>query len=370
MAAGNWTPELIDLAGGEDVFGRPGSALAVDHVGRSRWRGIPTLSSSPPADSIWPATLRGNALRMADRPEFARLKAVPAWAAFFWPMATNTSTGQARAWQKRLSSSIKWFTARWSTKVTVAAPMRGSYTQDKSTRPMASKIIKGLAVAAGLGLAIGIGSGNRRAEENHMGTKLPDDGPEPGLVAERLDRIEVRMSAIESRSQISAGSEAGPEIEALQAQVTEHRKKVAGQVAAIEKRFEMLAREIPAVLDSIVGPRVDEMRTRLRTEIQQSVAATLAKFERAINTRLAERIATVEKAIREQSVTVNALSRRAVESDANMQRLVAAVERLCEDGILDPSALREPFVRGATRGERSGAPPGREAKARCPGTAD
>ena len=24
MAAGNWTPELIDLAGGIDVFGRPG----------------------------------------------------------------------------------------------------------------------------------------------------------------------------------------------------------------------------------------------------------------------------------------------------------------------------------------------------------
>ena len=207
---------------------------------------------------------------------------------------------------------------------------------------MASKIIKGLAVAAGLGLAIGIGSGNRRAEENHMGTKLPDDGPEPGLVAERFDRIEARMSAMESRSRTSAGSEAGPEIEALHAQVTEHRKKVAGQVAAIEKRFEMLAREIPAVLESIVGPRVEDLRARLRTEIQQSVSVTLAKFERAINAKLAERIATVEKAVREQSVTVNALSRRAVEADANVQRLVAAVERLCEDGIFDPSALREP----------------------------
>ncbi len=230
---------------------------------------------------------------------------------------------------------------------------------------MASKIIKGLAVAAGLGLAIGIGSGNRRAEENHMGTKLPDDDPQAGPIAERLDRIEARMSAIESRSQISAGSEAVPEIEALHAQVTEHRKKVAGQVAAIEKRFEMLAREIPAVLDSIVGPRVDEMRTRLRTEIQQSVAATLAKFERAINTRLAERIATVEKAIREQSVTVNALSRRAVESDANMQRLVAAVERLCEDGIFDPSALREPsFVEQLA--EKGQAPPAAKRKPAAP----
>ena len=209
---------------------------------------------------------------------------------------------------------------------------------------MASTIVKGLTVAAGLGLAIGIGSGNRRAEENRMGTKLPDEAPEAGSIAERLERIEARMSAIEARSGGSADSGAGSEIEALHAQVTEHRKKVAVQVAAVEKRFEMLAREIPAVLESIVGPRVADLRTHLRTEIQQSVGASLAKFERTINNKLSERMATVEKAVREQSVTVNALSRRAVESDANVQRLVAAVERLCTGGTFDPSTLREPSV--------------------------
>jgi uncharacterized coiled-coil protein SlyX len=209
---------------------------------------------------------------------------------------------------------------------------------------MASTIVKGLTVAAGLGLAIGIGSGKRRAEENRMGTRLPDDDPEAGPIAARLDRIEARIGAIEARSPISAGSDAGGEIDALHTQVTEHRKKVAVQVAAVEKRFEVLAREIPAVLESIVGPRVEDLRAHLRTEIQQSVGATLAKFERAINNKLSERMATVEKAVREQSVTVNALSRRAVESDANVQRLVAAVERLCTGGTFDPAALREPSL--------------------------
>ena len=129
---------------------------------------------------------------------------------------------------------------------------------------MASIIFKGLTVAAGLGLAIGIGSGNSRTEENHMGTKLPDDDPEAGPIAARLDRIEARISAIEGRSGSSAGYEAGSEIEALHAQVAEHRKKVSVQVAGVEKRFEVLAREIPAVLESIVGPRVDDLRLNLR----------------------------------------------------------------------------------------------------------
>jgi uncharacterized coiled-coil protein SlyX len=174
-----------------------------------------------------------------------------------------------------------------------------------------------------------------------MGTTLPDDIPEAKSIDERLDRIEARIGAIERRATISDGPE-GSEIEALHALVTEHRKKVAVQMAAVEKRFETLAREIPAVLESIVGPRVEALRSHLRAEIQQSVGAALAKFERAVNNKLAERIGTVEKAVREQSVTVNALSRRAVESDANVQRLVAAVERLCAGGTFDSSELREP----------------------------
>lgn len=175
-----------------------------------------------------------------------------------------------------------------------------------------------------------------------MGTKLPDDVPEAGPIVERLDRIEARMSALEKRSPISAGSEAGAEIESLHAEVADHRRKITTQVAAIEKRFEMLAREIPAVLESIVGPRVEDLRAHLRTEVQQSTGAALTRFERAVHNKLAERMAVVEKAVREQSVTVNALSRRAVESDANVQRLVAAVERLCTGGVFDPSELREP----------------------------
>ena len=123
----------------------------------------------------------------------------------FWPMATSTSTGQARGWWRRSRSSGRWFT-----KVTVAAPRRGSYTQGKSTRLMASRIVKGLTVAAGMGLAIGIGSGNRRTEENSAWrTKLPDDGPEAGPIAARLDRIEARISAIEAQQVCSRLTRAG-----------------------------------------------------------------------------------------------------------------------------------------------------------------
>ena len=208
---------------------------------------------------------------------------------------------------------------------------------------MASKILKGFAVAAGLGLAVGLGSGKRRREENSMHTHLPDDGP----LLERLDRIESRLSAVETHPSNVTGLELqiqqqARDIEILQLQVTEHRQKVAGEIAAIQKRFADITNGIPAVLESIIVPRVDDLRVHLRAELQQSVNATLTRFERAIDDRISDRMSTLEKALLDQSSIVTALSQRAVESDMNLQRLISAVERLCERGNVTPPAPAEP----------------------------
>ncbi len=201
MAAGNWTPELIDLAGGEDVFGTPGV-----HSPWITWDDL--LARDPDVIIVAPcgfdlARTRAEMHWMADRPEFGRLKAVRTGRVF---LADGNQYFNRPG--PRVAETFE-FIRQMVHEGYRCGLRRGSYTQGKSTRPMASIILKGLTVAAGLGLAIGIGSGNRRTEENHMGTKLPDDGSEAGPIAERLDRIEARMSAIEGRSRISAGSEAG-----------------------------------------------------------------------------------------------------------------------------------------------------------------
>jgi iron complex transport system substrate-binding protein len=74
MAAGNWTPELIDLAGGEDVFGTAGV-----HSPWITWEDL--LARDPDVIIVAPcgfdlARTRAEMHWMADRPEFGRLKAV------------------------------------------------------------------------------------------------------------------------------------------------------------------------------------------------------------------------------------------------------------------------------------------------------
>jgi iron complex transport system substrate-binding protein len=74
MAAGNWTPELIDLAGGIDIFGKPGV-----HSPWITWDDL--LARDPDVIIVAPcgfdlARTRAEMHWIADRAEFGRLKAV------------------------------------------------------------------------------------------------------------------------------------------------------------------------------------------------------------------------------------------------------------------------------------------------------
>ncbi|HTA43789.1 MAG TPA: hypothetical protein VK789_15145 [Bryobacteraceae bacterium] len=219
---------------------------------------------------------------------------------------------------------------------------------------MANRLLKGLAVAAGLGLVIGVGSGRRRPGEISMDKDLRPDHPSPEPLPERLDRIESRIRAVEAQpvneldERICKQAE---EIASLQLQLSDHRQKVAGEVAAIEKRFADITKAIPAALESIMVPRIEDLRAHLRSETQQTINSSLTKFERAIDDKVSERIDTLEKTLLDQSTVVSTLSQRAVETDMHLQRLVAAVERLCERGggavpfRQEPSTADLPFQR-------------------------
>lgn len=222
---------------------------------------------------------------------------------------------------------------------------------------MFGKILKGIAVAAGVGFAIGMGVGRagavrrRRPGEDHA----PRNASDEFLALERIGRIESRLTAVESRRPAAADSDAvarlnlrieqqAKDIEALRLQMNEYRQWIANDIAGIEKRLADVTRGMPAVLESIIVPRVDDLRLRLRAETQQSLNSTLTTFERTIDDRISDRIATIEKAMLDQSALVTALSHRAIESDMNLQRLIAAVERFCErsggnQDVLAPAAV-------------------------------
>lgn len=203
---------------------------------------------------------------------------------------------------------------------------------------MFGKILKGLAVAAGVGLAIGLGSGSvGLGKRRRVESPKPVNPPEDLRLRKRLDLIESRIDAVETRPLPAAAAELDLRIEvqakdldALRLLMNEYRQRIAGDVAAIEQRLADVTKGIPAMLESIVTPRVDDLRLHLRSETQQSLSTSLTTFERAIDDKVSGRIASIEKALLDQSTLVTVLSQRAIESEMNLQRLISAVERLCD----------------------------------------
>lgn len=208
---------------------------------------------------------------------------------------------------------------------------------------MANKIVKGLAIAAGTGLAIGLG--NKRS---HPAVPVVEPAIDP--LEQRLGRIESRLSAVESRpaqppdfAAIEARFESQErEIAALQKHMAETREKVAATGSVIERLFADVAEEVPGMVASVISSRVAQLRNTLTAEIQQAVDARLVTFERTIDDKVSGRVAALEKALVDQSGVITALSQRALESDANLQRLISAVEKLCERTEGRPAAAAQP----------------------------
>lgn len=168
---------------------------------------------------------------------------------------------------------------------------------------MFGKILKGLAVAAGVGFAIGMAAGKRRQP--------------------REDR--------ESANSLEGWRQAqSQEFAALRLQMDEYRERISSDVAVIQKGLADATKGIPAMLESIVAPRVEDLRFHLRAEAEQSIAASLTKFERAFEDKVSDRIAALEKVMLDQSAIMSALSQRAIESEMTMERLISALGRLSD----------------------------------------
>lgn len=155
---------------------------------------------------------------------------------------------------------------------------------------MSSGILKGIAFAAGTGLAVGFG-GERKRRSLSMNHHADD----PELI-ERLDRIEQRLEAVENGNR----------------------------------------KTLESVLETTLGPHVEKLRGQLQTDMQESMDTRLTAFEQSIDGKVSKRMASLEKALIDQSAVITALSQRAVEAEENFQRLISAVERLFEQKGVAP----------------------------------
>ena len=223
---------------------------------------------------------------------------------------------------------------------------------------MFGKIFKGIAVAVGVGFAVGMMAGKRSRGNFSIRKTSPENFSPSEPVLDRLEHIESRIAAGEARpfqfesiaeldSRVERQSK---ELESLRARIDEHRQEVTGDLGSVEKRLAEVASGVPALIESIISPRSGDFELRLRAETQQTVRTALTTFERTLEDRVSDRISVIEKAMLDQSSAVASLSQRAIELEIILQRLISGVEKLCDrtsaslDGIPHPTAKEPSFI--------------------------
>jgi uncharacterized coiled-coil protein SlyX len=176
-----------------------------------------------------------------------------------------------------------------------------------------ASFIKTLAIAAGAGVAFGLctTAGSRRAprREAPRANSLPSRDAIP--VRDPIIDIEPLLDRLESIERKFAAP-------AAPVAVSELTSRIDAQQAEIER------------LRDLVDVRAAEIQSRLEAEMDARHRTSMAAVEKAVEFKVSERIAALERAVGEQSVSLDALRTRAQDTDANLQRLIVAIEKLCE----------------------------------------
>lgn len=248
---------------------------------------------------------------------------------------------------------------------------------------MANRILKGLAIAAGTGLAMGftttrsrVSPGRRFVHTHPLPPATSSSESAPILSAEdgefldieplldRVERLEARVEALGPPTPSSRAVPAVPagvpgdyaaaiadlerrveentrELALLREHVTGAERRVSESVASVQRNVERTRGEIPAIVERHVSVRIDDLQKRFAAEIEQSHRRTVEMFERAIDEKISSRIGSIERSLAEQAGSIEALSARSTETDNNLQRLVTAIEKLCERAQLFPPAAEQ-----------------------------
>jgi len=189
-----------------------------------------------------------------------------------------------------------------------------------------AKLLKSVMFAAGAGIAVGLcATASSRRSARHTAAIASDDIVRLEPLFDRIEKIEISLEAAEAqrerveqpvRAALSRRIEgAEGELQSMRARLRETEGRAAAAIEAIEARVGHIGNGIPALVESKISESLTELEARIEAQVEARVSA---------------RIGAIEETLSEQSVSIGALRDRAVETDANLQRLIAAIEKLCE----------------------------------------
>ena len=147
---------------------------------------------------------------------------------------------------------------------------------------------------------------------------------------ERLDQLEARIKTLEAHAASDTNPAADARLEQQRKDIEALQNRLNEITVLVDQRLAEACQQIPALVDTALGPHIEQMRTRLELESRETLCAALKTLDQTIESRISTRMSAVERALITQSEMLAALSRREDESRAMIQRLASAIDRLSQ----------------------------------------
>jgi uncharacterized coiled-coil protein SlyX len=166
---------------------------------------------------------------------------------------------------------------------------------------------------------------------------------EPGVdldpLLARLKSVESRIVRMETTAPASAAAPApsSPVVEktlaafesrlAAQFNDVQHLR---GEIRGVDRRLVAMDAQLPVIIQSTVDVRFHEAERKLQQDFEEAQSRSMAAFVDTLQTRVVERISTLESNLAEQSNAIGKLRDTSLRTDENLQKMVAGIERLVD----------------------------------------
>jgi len=199
---------------------------------------------------------------------------------------------------------------------------------------MMKAVLKTLAISFGGGLALG--AGMRLTQGPVKSRREPGVDLDPLLA--RLKSVESRIVRMETTAPASAApAEPSPVVEktlaafesrlAAQFNDVQHLR---GEIRSVDQRLVAMDAQLPVIIQSTVDVRFREAERKLQQDFEEAQSRSMAAFVDTLQTRVVERISTLESNLAEQSNAIGKLRDTSLRTDENLQKMVAGIERLVD----------------------------------------
>jgi uncharacterized coiled-coil protein SlyX len=198
------------------------------------------------------------------------------------------------------------------------------------------KVLKTLAISFGGGLALG--AGMRLAQGPAKSRSEPRLNLDPLFT--RLKSVENRIVEMESleRETPRASAAMPPGVpektlaafeSRLAAQLTDVQQ-LRGEIRHVDQRLGELDVQLPILIQSTVDVRFREVEQKLQQDFEEAQSRSMTAFAETLQSKVVERISTLETNLAEQSHVIGKLRDASVRSDENLQKMLAGIERLVD----------------------------------------